>query len=252
MGTRTTTGDDNVQSMDRPRADDDRLPTAADIDGAPIAAPITVVIADPLLLMAESLGGTLGGHTDMEVVAVAGSCADALSAIGRHHPDVVLLEQYLPDGLGTDSVPAMVEVCPQVEVLMVTADDGDDLLLRAITGGAAGVVLKTNGMETLVKTIRAAARGEAVVSAGDLRRVLQRAAPARMGLGHDLTAREREVLKLLAEGRSTSTIAGTLFVAPATARNHVQSIMTKLGAHSRLEAVAIALRENIIRAARRT
>jgi DNA-binding NarL/FixJ family response regulator len=169
--------------------------------------------------------------------------------VTRHRPDVLLLEQYLPDGLGTNSVAAIVELCPRVKVLMVTADDGDDLLLRAISAGAAGVVLKTNGMETLVKTIRAAARGEAVVSAGDLRRVLPGSAQARAGLGHDLTAREREVLSLLAAGRSTSAMAGTLFVAPATARNHVQSIMTKLGAHSRLEAVAIALRENIIRAA---
>jgi DNA-binding NarL/FixJ family response regulator len=243
------TGNDDVQSRDRSLADDHRPPTMVDIDGTPRSAPITVVIADPLLLVAEGLGGTLGCHEDMEVAAVAGSCAEALSAVGRHRPDVVLLEQYLPDGLGTDCVPAMVEACPQVNVLMVTADDGDDLLIRAITGGAAGVVLKTNGMETLVKTIRAAARGEAVVSAGDLRRVLPRAAQASLGLGHDLTTREREVLKLLSEGRSTSAMAGTLFVAAATARNHVQSIMTKLGAHSRLEAVAIALRENIIRAA---
>ena len=183
MRTRTTTGNDNVQSMDRPLADDDRLPTVADIDGAPRRGADHCGDRGPAAADGRESRGTLGGHKDMEVVAVAGSCADALSAIGRHHPDVVLLEQYLPDGLGTDSVPAMVEACPQVEVLMVTADDGDDLLLRAITGGAAGVVLKTNGMETLVKTIRAAARGEAVVSAVDLRRVLPRAAQARIGVG---------------------------------------------------------------------
>ncbi len=237
-----------MRSLERSTPDDHLLP-AMDGGGAQCSAPIRVVIVDPLLLVAEGLGGTLGGHEDIEVVAIAGSCADALGAVTRHRPDVVLLEQYLPDGLGTDSVLAMVGVCPLVKFLMVTADDEDDLLLRAITAGAAGVVLKTNGMATLVKTIRAAARGEAVVSAGDLRRVLPRAAQARAGLGHDLTAREREVLSLLAAGRSTSAMAGTLFVAPATARNHVQSIMTKLGAHSRLEAVAIALRENIIRAA---
>ncbi len=237
-----------MPSSDRPLAHDHALPTV-DVGCAPRSASITVVIVDPLLLVAEGLGGTLGRSEDMEVVAIAGSCAAAFGAVARHRPDVVLLEQYLPDGLGTDSVAAMVELCPRVKVLMVTADDGDDLLLLAFTAGAAGVVLKTIGMATLVTTIRAAARGEAVVSADDLRRVLPRTAQARGGLGHDLTPRDREGLSLRAEGRSTSAMAGRLFVAPATARNHVQSIMTKLGAHSRLEAVAIALRENIIRAA---
>ena len=131
---------------------------------------------------------------------------------------------------------------------MVTAHDGDDLLLRASRraprgwsederdgnageddpGAARGVGRRPRGRP---------AAGAAACGAGQ------------GGLRHDLTARERDILKLLAQGRSTSAMAGTLFMATATARNHVQSIMTKLGAPSSLEAVAIALRENIIRAA---
>jgi DNA-binding NarL/FixJ family response regulator len=112
-------------------------------------------------------------------------------------PDVLLPEQHLPHGLGTDSVAAMVKACPAVMVLMVTAHDGDDLLLRAITAGAARVVLKTNGMETLVKTIRARRARRGRHPRGRPAAGLPRAAQA---LRHDLTARERDILKLLALG----------------------------------------------------
>ena len=133
-----------------------------------------------------------------------------------------------------------------MKVLLVTAGDTDDVLARAIMAGAAGVIPKGKRASTLINAVRAVAHNEAVITPDALRRLMPHLAKAGSGIGTDLTAREREVLRLLVAGKSTSALAAELFVAPATARNHIQSIMNKLGAHSRLEAVAIAMRENVL------
>jgi DNA-binding NarL/FixJ family response regulator len=207
---------------------------------------ISVVIVDDHLMVADSLAATLGAQDDISVVAVADSCASGLAAVARHLPDVLLLDQRLPDGLGTDNLAAMLEISPTMKVLLVTGGDSDDVLARAIMAGAAGVIPKGKRAANLVAAVRAVANDEAVITPDALRRLMPRLTRGTSGPGDDLTAREREVLQLLVAGTSTSALAGKLFVAPATARNHIQSIMNKLGAHSRLEAVAIALRENIL------
>ncbi len=211
-----------------------------------IADPITVVIVDDHLMVADSLATILSANEDMTVLAIAATCASGLEAVARYRPDVLLLDQRLPDGLGTDSLAAMLAECPGMKVLMVTAGDTDDLLARAIMAGAAGVIPKGKRAITLINAVRAVANNEPVITPDALRRLMPHLAQTGNGIGAGLTAREREVLRLLVEGKSTSTLAAELFVAPATARNHIQSIMNKLGAHSRLEAVAIALREHIL------
>jgi DNA-binding NarL/FixJ family response regulator len=108
------------------------------------------------------------------------------------------------------------------------------------------VITKGKRAESLVKAVRAAANDEPVITPETLRRLLPRLGHRGHRPGDDLTSREREVLQLLVAGTSTAVLARTLFVAPATARNHIQSIMNKLGAHSRLEVVAIAARERIL------
>ncbi len=209
-------------------------------------APITVVIVDDHLMVADSLATILNANDDMTVLAVAGTCASGLVAVARHRPDVLLLDQRLPDGLGTDVLTAMLEECPRMKVLLVTAGDTDDVLARAIVAGASGVIPKGKRASTLINAVRAVAHNEAVITPDALRRLMPQLAKTNGGIGTDLTAREREVLRLLVAGKSTAALAGELFVAPATARNHIQSIMNKLGAHSRLEAVAIAMRENVL------
>lgn len=222
--------------------------TAGERNGEPqlISAPISVVIVDDHLMVADSLAATLSANDDITVVAIADSCASGLDAVARHLPDVLLLDQRLPDGLGTDNLAAMLAISPTMKVLLVTGGDTDEVLARAIMAGAAGVIPKGKRAANLVAAVRAVANDEAVITPDALRRLMPRLARGNTGPGTDLTAREREVLQLLVAGTSTSALAGKLFVAPATARNHIQSIMNKLGAHSRLEAVAIALRENIL------
>jgi len=205
---------------------------------------IRVVVVDDHLLVADSVAATLVA-AGIDVVGVAGSCADGIEAVRRAGPDVLLLDQGLPDGLGTDALPLLFAACPTMSVLLVTAMTCDEVVLRAFERGCTGVVRKGARASELVAAVRAATRDEAVISADDLRRLLPRigaAAPASV----ELTARERAVLHLLVEGTSTLGISQALSIAVATARNHVQGVMGKLGAHSRLEAVAIAVRENIV------
>lgn len=216
-----------------------------------VAAPsfpdqIRVVIVDDHVLVAEGVAAALGAQPDIVVLDLADSCQTGVEAVRLHKPDVLLLDQRLPDGVGTDILRKMLEICPTMKVLLVTASDTDEVLARAIEAGAAGVIAKGKRAASLVQAVRASARDEAVITPEVLRRLMPRMGRRGRRLGDDLTAREREVLQLLAVGKSTRDLAGELFVSQATARNHVQSIMNKLGAHSRLEAVAIASRENIV------
>lgn len=207
-------------------------------------AVVRIVIVDDHLLLADGLAVALSAEGDLDVVAVAASCAEGLDAVSRHRPDVLLLDQHLPDGLGTDLLPRLFAALSTLKVLLVTAETSDQVLVDAIEGGCAGIVRKGVRSADLVGAVRSAARDESVIAADDLRRLLPRLR-SRSRLGDDLTPRERDVLQLLVEGTTTAGIAAALVVAPTTARNHVQSVITKLGAHSRLEAVAIALREDI-------
>ncbi len=206
----------------------------------PARPPITVVIVDDHLLVADSIAAALDAMEDISVVDIAGTCAAGVASVARHHPAVLLLDQRLPDGLGTTILPEMLAVSPRTKVLMVTAVDSDDVLANAIEAGAAGVITKGKRAASLVSAVRAAANDEAVITPDVLRRLLPRLGQRGQRVSDGLTSREREVLGLLVAGKSTAELAEALFVAPATARNHIQSIMNKLGAHSRLEAVAIA------------
>ena len=137
-----------------------------------------MVIVDDHLMVADSLATILSANEDMTVLAIAGTCASGLEAVARYQPDVLLLDQRLPDGLGTDSLEAMLAECPRMKVLLVTAGDTDDVLARAILAGAAGVIPKGKRAITLINAVRAVAHNEAVITPDALRRL---DAPSRAG-----------------------------------------------------------------------
>ena len=222
---------------------DDELPGAPTPEST---VPLRVVLVDDHLLLAESLSATLTAAGGIEVVAVAGSCAEGLEAVRRHQPDVCLLDQRLPDGLGTELLPRLREVSPATRTLLVTGSESDEVLHQALIAGSVGFVFKGQRAAVLWDAVRRAAAGETILSTQDMRRLLPRTASAGRRIGADLTPRERDVLRLLVEGRSTTDISAELFVSHATARNHIQALISKLGAHSRLEAVAVAKRENVL------
>jgi two-component system response regulator DevR len=209
-----------------------------------LAPAISVLVVDDHLLVADSMAAVLAATPGISVAAIAGTCAEALEAVTRHQPNVTLLDQRLPDGLGTDLLPDLLAASPATKVVLVTAEASDATLFTAVERGCAGFVRKGARAAELVRTVQGVARNQNMIGSDDLLRLLPRLRGGHQ-LGDDLTPREAAILQLLVNGASTDAIAEELVIALATARNHVQAVLTKLSAHSRLEAVSIALRERI-------
>lgn len=207
--------------------------------------PISVVVADHRRLVAECTAAALSAQPDLSVVAIAGTSAGAVDAARAARPDVVLSDVALPDADGVATARAIGEVSPGTRVLLVAGSAVDGLLSSAVEAGCAGVVPTSASLPTLADAVRRAHAGQPVFSPEDLTKLLHqmRSEPA---VGADLTSREREVLQLLAEGVSTEALAEQLFISKHTARSHVRNILGKLGAHSKLEAVSIALRAGLV------
>lgn len=207
---------------------------------------IRVVVCDDHHLVARAVALLLGAQPDIEVVGVAGTVAEVRDLTAALRPNVVLMDYALPDGDGVTATAAIKASQPDVNVVMLTSFLDEDVLVAAIEAGCSGYVTKHKGPEELVTAVRLAAGGEALVSPDMLARLLPRLRRSHHALGWDLTPRERQVLDLLAEGESKEAIAERLFLSTNTVRNHIQSVLTKLNAHSRLEAVATASREGLL------
>jgi DNA-binding NarL/FixJ family response regulator len=177
---------------------------------------------------------------------VAGTLQQARSLMVTACPDVVLLDHRLPDGDGVGAIRELLALCPGAAVVVLTASAGDAVLIEAIEAGAAGFLSKTRSLAEVTSTVRAAATGEAVISPELLARLLPRLHRGGRGGADELTEREREVLTLLAEGLSNAGIAERLTVSVHTVRNHVANLSAKLGAHSKLEALSIAIRQGLL------
>lgn len=213
-------------------------------------SPIRVVLCDDHLVFTQALGSLLGREEDIQVTAAAGTVAELLVRVARETPDVVLIDYELPDGDGVSATRTLKSSFPDIQVVMVTSFATDEILIAAMEAGCSGYVTKHSPASSVANAIRQAAGGDVVISAPMLRKLLPTLKPTRRGLGSDLTAREREILELLADGASGRAIAAQLYLSANTVRNHAQSILDKLGAHSRLEAVAVAVQEGIIQRSR--
>jgi DNA-binding NarL/FixJ family response regulator len=185
---------------------------------------------------------------DVEDIALAGECGDgesAIAAVAEHAPDVVLMDIQMPGINGIEAARRIVENAPQTGVLMLTMFDNDESVFAAMRDGARGYLLKGASRDEITHAIRAAAHGEAVFGPALARRMaayfgdVARLAP---GTTHGetlpgLTEREREVLDLLARGKSTIEIAEAVFVSEKTVRNHLSNIYGKLRVADRVQAV---------------
>lgn len=209
--------------------------------------PTRVVIVDDHEMLVQGLRAALAPETDIEVVATAGTVEDGCTAVRLYRPDVVLMDYELPDGDGAQATERIKADVPAVQVVMVTSFDDETVLVRAIEAGCSGFITKHKAVGEVASAVRAAHSGEALISPSMLARLLPRLRRREQGPGVDLTPREMEVLKLLAEGVSNAAIAERLVLSLHTVRNHVQNVIGKLGAHSKLEAVANAVREGILR-----
>lgn len=209
-------------------------------------ARIAVAVVDDHRMFAESITRLLAEHADIEVVGSATSGTAALELLDRRAADVVLLDYVLPD---LDGIAVATEIrrrSPTTRVVLVTGHSDDRTLMAAIDAGCSGYVTKDRTGDELVAAVRAAHAGDALISPDQLVRLLPLLGGRVSRPGHDLTARELDVLALLATGLANKAIAAELRLSVNTIRNHVQSILTKLGVHSKLEAVTVAVREGIV------
>lgn len=206
---------------------------------------IRVLIVEDHRMFSQALSAALDEADDIAVTSAVSTAAEGIQAAAETNPDVVLMDYRLPDGNGVEAARRIKATEPGVRIVMLTASSDDNILRQAIEAGCAGYLTKDHTLEELILAVRAAYNGEAVISPAMLSRLVARGAD-RTSPGSDLTARESEVLRLLAQGLANPAIAATLGIRVATVRNHVQSVIEKLQAHSKLEAVAVALRRGLI------
>jgi two-component system, NarL family, nitrate/nitrite response regulator NarL len=204
---------------------------------------IRTVIVNDHTLFAEAVGAVLADR-GYRVEGVLRTGKDAVEVARRTQPDLVLIDLRLPDGNGVDIGRTIAEQVPSAKVLAVTGGRDPDLVWRTMRAGFHGFVTKEASVSTLVESLDAVMAGRIVTPSGpphpssDYARTRARMEP--------LTPREREILQLLAQGQRTAQIATILYISKNTVRSHVQSLISKLGAHSRLEAVALARRRGLL------
>ena len=206
---------------------------------------VRVVLIDDHELVAEALELALRSR-GVEVVGRAGSLADGVALVDEHRPDVVLLDFRLPDGDGIAGLGAIDAVAPGTSVVVVTAVADRRTAVDVLAAGGTGYLTKDVPVTDLVDAVRAAARGETVIPPGLHGAVLDRLRAPAPAPAPSLTAKERETLQLLAAGSGIAEVAEALVVSRNTARKHVQSVLVKLGAHTQLEAVAVARRLGLV------
>lgn len=202
-----------------------------------------ILIVDDHPLTRDALAALLEQH-EFTVVAQAADGHEAIERARELHPDLVLLDLSMPGLDGLEALPRLRAAAPGCEVVVLTASGTEENLLGAIRGGAAGYLLKSEPPERIVDFLRGVARGEAALSGAIARRLLDQVRDGRGGvsgvpdaIAATLSAREVEVLLLLDEHLGTDEIAKRLFISEHTVRSHVKSLLRKLGASSRREAL---------------
>ncbi len=205
-----------------------------------------VVIADDQPMVRAGLRSLLEGEGDVEVVAEAPDGELALAAVRRYRPDVVLMDIRMPVLDGLAATRRLVAEDVGTRVLVLTTFDLDEYVFEALRAGASGFLLKDASAEELVTAVQAIAAGDAVLDTAVTRRVmaafvgLRRPEPEAARRLDALSSREREVLRLLARGRSNAEIARELVVSEATAKTHVSNVLAKLQLRDRVQAVILA------------
>ena len=211
-----------------------------------MTTPIRVLLVDDHAIVREGLETLLSEEPDVAVVGQAASGAEALAQAARLQPDVILMDLVMPGLDGIAATRRVPEVSAASRVLVLTSYSDDGRVQEALRAGAAGYLLKDVLKPDLLRAIRATARGEAVLHPAAQRQLLrQLSAPPPRAPHDDLTARERDVLGLLAAGRSNRQIAATLYLTEGTVKGYVSAILTKLDLADRTQAALYAVKHGL-------
>ena len=220
----------------------------SDARGPERRRPITVLIVDDERTFGEALEVALSHEDDLAIVEVATDGEHGVDAGGDHEPDVVIMDVSMPGMSGIEATRRIKERRPETQVVILSGHDDEHLLARAIQAGALGLLRKTEAVANVAKTVRLASDGEMLHPDDEIERALRRLRHRRDADDDSrrrlerLTPRETEILGLMAKGHSPEDIAKLLSMSPNTLRTHTQNVLTKLGVHSKMEALVLAIR----------
>lgn len=201
---------------------------------------IRVLIADDFPVVREGLVTIVNSQEDMSVVAEASDGEAAIQQFQRHHPDVVLMDMRMPRMDGLSALAAIRKIDPGAKVILLSAFAGDDLVYRGIRAGAKSYLLKNGPRQDLLGTIRSTHNNDAGLPAAIAAKLVDRLARS------ELSPREMEVLRLMAEGKSNKEIGTALFITEGTVKAHVSKLLRKLSVTGRTEAVNMALQHGMV------
>jgi DNA-binding NarL/FixJ family response regulator len=211
--------------------------------------PLRILVVDDHEVVRQGLTALLGRRDEFQVVAEAGSLSEALAATRRFVPDLVVMDVRLPDGSGIEACREIRSEYPDIKVVMLTSYPDEEAVLSAIIAGASGYLLKQVRGRDLVAALQAVGRGDSLLDPAVTERVLERVRRVASGGERDdladLTAQERKILMLVADGKTNKEIAAEVFLSDKTVKNYVSSILAKLNLQRRAQAAAFVARHHL-------
>jgi NarL family two-component system response regulator LiaR len=206
---------------------------------------IKVIIVDDHVLVRSGLEVVLGMFDDLILAGQAGDGEEAVRLCQELQPDVVLMDLVMPGMSGVEATRRVLDACPETKVVALTSFTEEDLIGETLRAGAIGYLMKNVSADQLADAVRSAAAGRSTL-APEAADVLMRSVTAPRPQADALTAREQEVLKLMADGLTNADIADRLVIGVATVKTHVSSVIAKLGVSTRTEATALAIRRGLV------
>ncbi len=209
---------------------------------------IRILLADDQALVRGGFRLILDAEPDMEVVAEAGDGSEALERANETHPNLVLMDIRMPGLDGIEATRRMLAEAPGIRVLILTTFDLDEYVVDAFRAGASGFLLKTAPPSQLVAAVRTVHEGDALLAPASTRRLIEQVPRSSTSAPQleQLTAREHDVLRLLARGLTNAEIANQLVVEPSTVKSHVASVLSKLDVRDRVHAVVFAYEHGVV------